>query len=76
MFLHFFWRDSGDTKNFFFQIQNEFIFGLVVWNINKKFLEKALEIKPNLISIYRGICIFPTSLQVLKENIGYFNFYL
>jgi spore maturation protein CgeB len=40
----------------------------MIWDINKKFLKKVFETKPDLIFIYRGTHILPNSLQTVKKK--------
>jgi spore maturation protein CgeB len=53
--------------NFWKKIQYHFIFGPIIFKINRDLLLKIADTKPDLIFIYRGSHIFPRTLKSIKK---------
>ncbi|PZM82063.1 MAG: hypothetical protein DKM50_04780 [Candidatus Margulisiibacteriota bacterium] len=52
----------------YYRFQNKFLIGPVLNNINKKLLQQCEKIKPDFIFVYKGIPIFPSTLQKIKKK--------
>jgi spore maturation protein CgeB len=55
-------------QSLYFKFQNKFIIGPAIFNINRDLIKYAEELKPDLIFIYRGYCIYPTTIKNLRQN--------
>ncbi len=66
----FYWQKGKNFKLLLSRLQDKFIIGPMIWDINKKFLKKVFEIKPDLIFIYRGTHILPNPLQIIKKEMN------
>ncbi len=64
----FFWQKDQNYRGFLFKIQDKFIVGPMINNINTSLIKQAVKIKPDLIFIYRGTHILPASLQTIKKK--------
>ena len=48
---------------------NRLFSGLLYRNVNRKLLEKIKVIKPELVFIIKGVCIFPKTLLEIKNQL-------
>lgn len=55
-------------KSLYYRIQNKFLIGPVLWKINFDLIQKCEEIKPDLVFIYRGTHIYPSTIKTIKEK--------
>jgi len=62
--------DDNRLKSIYYRAQNKLTFGPALWKINKDIVTKTLEIKPDLVFIYRGTHVYPKSIQKIKEKVG------
>lgn len=60
--------DGNKLKSLYYRIQNKFISGPTVDKINNDLLDRVNSLKPDLIFIYRGTHIYPSTLAKIKEN--------
>lgn len=58
----------GFFKSIYYRAQNKFMFGPSVYAINKDILEAASEFKPDLVFVYRGTHVYPTTIRKLKKD--------
>ena len=69
----FYWNKYFRTNNFvvrqWFRVQNKFILGPQITKMNRDFVAKARQIIPDLIFIYRGTHVTPSTISKLKEQI-------
>jgi spore maturation protein CgeB len=61
--------EGNKLKSLYYKIQNKFLIGPVLWNINKDLVGKCKEIRPDLIFIYRGTHIYPSTIKNIKSSI-------
>jgi spore maturation protein CgeB len=62
--------DDNRLKSIYYRAQNKLTFGPALWKINKDILKKCLEIKPDLVFIYRGTHVNPNTMKKIKEKVG------
>lgn len=55
-------------KSLYYKTQNKFIFGPIIWEINKDLISAADKNQPDLIFIYRGTCIYSETIKTLKKK--------
>lgn len=60
--------DDSKLKSLYYRIQNKFLIGPVLWNINKDLILECEEIKPDLMFIYRGTHIYPSTIKTIKAK--------
>lgn len=60
--------DNNPWKSVYYRFQNKFIFGPVLWKINRDLLKKCKDINPDLLFIYRGTHIYPRTLMEVKKK--------
>lgn len=60
--------DNSKIKSLYYRLQNKFLIGPVITKINKDFIKKCEEIKPDLVFIYRGTHIYPETIQKIKKS--------
>ena len=69
----FYWNRYFNSSNIivrqWLRIQDKFIIGPQIKNINRDFITKAFQFKPDLIFIYRGTHILPAAIAELKMKI-------
>lgn len=53
---------------FYFKFQNKFIVGPAVFKINRDLIRHVKEIKPDLIFIYHGAHIFPSTIRKSRQD--------
>lgn len=67
----FFWLDYFKSTNFLvhlcLRLQNKFLIGPVIAKLNRGFVSKSLEFKPDLIFVYRGTHIKSSSIIAIKN---------
>lgn len=56
------------VKSLYYRIQNKFIFGPVVDEINYELVKSASEYNPDFIFIYRGTHIYSSTIDKIKQN--------
>ena len=61
--------DKNKFKSVYYKAQNKFTFGPIIWKINKDIINKCIELKPDLVFIYRGTHIYPNTIKKIKEKI-------
>ena len=59
----------GLLKKFNYRINNKFIFGRPINQLNKDFLDKAILNRPDVIFIYRGTHIYNVTLKEIKSRL-------
>jgi hypothetical protein len=64
---HYFSKNSNIISNFFKKIQNKFIFGPLIYKLNKDFCGFVIKNRPEVVFIYRGTHIYPKSLLHIKR---------
>jgi len=57
-------------KSFYYKVQNKFLFGPSVKNLNRDLIQECKEIKPDIVFVYRGAHLFPKTLQKIKAQSG------
>lgn len=62
--------DGNKFKSLYYRTQNKFLIGPTIWRINNDIIKKCLELKPDLVFIYRGTHVYPNTIQMIKERIG------
>ncbi len=66
--------DSNKFRSLYYRLQNKFLIGPTIWNINRDLLKKCEEINPNLVFIYRGTHLYPSTIQKINCKVfGYNN---
>ena len=60
--------DGNKLKSFYYRSQNKFLIGPVLWKINKDLIQQCEEIKPDLVFVYRGTHIYPSTIKTIKEK--------
>lgn len=69
---HQYFKPRGIAKRltrFFFKAQNKYMMGPLVTKLNKDFINFALEVKPDLIFIYRGTHIYARTVKILSNKL-------
>lgn len=61
--------EKNILKSIYYRAQNKILIGPVVWGLNKDFFEFCTEKTPDLIFIYRGTHILPSTLKKIKKKI-------
>lgn len=61
--------DNNRFKAIYYCIQNKFLIGPALNKINKDFIKKCEEVKPDLIFIYRGTHIYPNTIRKIKKKL-------
>ena len=59
--------DNNTLKSLYYRLQNKFLIGPALWKINHDLIQKCQEIKPDLIFIYRGTHIYPSTIKKIKS---------
>lgn len=62
--------DGNKFKSIYYRAQNKFTFGPAVCEINRDILDECINIKPDLVFIYRGTHIYPKTIKKIKEKTG------
>ncbi|PIZ32127.1 MAG: hypothetical protein COY40_00005 [Alphaproteobacteria bacterium CG_4_10_14_0_8_um_filter_53_9] len=69
--------DGNRLKSFYYRLQNKLIFGPAVWKIQRDLLKYARRERPDLVFIYRGTHVWPSTLKRLTvmgaHVVGYNN---
>lgn len=60
--------DNNKIKSIYYRLQNKYILGPAVNKINRDLIEQVNLFKPDLIFIYRGTHIHPSTLKEIKKN--------
>lgn len=68
----FFWCSYFDTANpflrFLYKLQNKFLWGWRIGEINKDLIQLSKSIKPDVLFVYRGTHIWPKTLEKIREK--------
>ncbi len=59
--------DNNRLKSFYYKAQNKFLVGPTLWKINSDLVRKCKEIEPDLVFIYRGTHIYPSTIETVKK---------
>lgn len=62
--------DGNFFSSIYYRVQNKFLFGPAIWRLNKDFLDFCTRCEPDLIFIYRGTHILPSTLGKLKAKVN------
>ena len=60
--------DGNKLKSIYYRAQNKLTFGPVLWQINQDIVKKTIELKPDMIFIYRGTHVYPATIKNIKEQ--------
>ncbi|ELH7493847.1 glycosyltransferase [Vibrio vulnificus] len=60
--------DNNRLKSIYYRFQNKFIFGPDANKINYDLIDEANSFKPDLVFIYRGTHIYPSTINKIKNN--------
>jgi len=74
-FKHCQYSDYYDVKcnkiiSLYYRLQNRFLIGPVLKQLNNDLIELTKNIQPDLIFIYRGTHIYPNTIKLIKSYIG------
>ena len=59
--------DGNKLKSLYYRFQNKFLIGPALWKINHDLIQKCQEVRPDLIFIYRGTHIYPSTIKKIKS---------
>lgn len=69
----FYWNEYFSANNIivrkWLRAQNKFIFGPTIAKINRDLVERAFQFKPDMIFVYLGTHVMPTTISKLKAEI-------
>lgn len=70
--------DGNRVRSFWYRLQNRFTVGPAVCRLNRALLQQAEALQPDLVFIYRGTHVWPSTLRALKARtlakvVGYNN---
>jgi len=68
-YAHVYKTDSNKLKSLYYKAQNRLTFGPAIWQINKDIIKSCVEIKPDLVFIYRGTHVYPSTIKMIKEKV-------
>ena len=60
--------DSNFLKSIYYRFQNKFTFGPALLKLNSDAVKKCNEIKPDLVFVYRGTHIFPSTVKKMQKT--------
>lgn len=60
--------DGNKLKSIYYRAQNKFTFGPAVWRLNRDLIAQTRKLKPQLVFIYRGTHIWPSTITALKKT--------
>jgi len=66
LFWHSYFEESNVVRRIFKRIQNKFLIGPAIKDINQDIVKEAIKFKPNLIFIYRGTHVYHDTISSLK----------
>jgi len=59
-------RMAPYIRSFLDRVQNRFVFGPLLWRVNKEFLQLAEESNPDVVVCYRALLLYPETLEQLR----------
>jgi len=62
------WKNYFSPFNLYKRFQNKFIIGPSIFSLNRDLLKFAKQIQPDLIFIYRGTHIYPSTIKRIRKN--------
>ena len=62
--------DNNKLKSIYYRVQNKFLVGPTLWKINRDIVKKCVEIEPDLVFIYRGTHVYPSTIETIKKKIA------
>lgn len=60
--------DGNKLKSIYYRFQNKFTFGPAVYKLNIDMVKKCQQFQPDLVFIYRGTHVFPSTIKKLKQT--------
>jgi len=62
--------DNNKLKSLYCRVQNKLLVGPTLWKINRDILKKCVEVEPDLVFIYRGTHVYPSTIKTIKKKIA------
>jgi spore maturation protein CgeB len=61
--------DNNKLKSLYYRFQNKFLIGPILFKINRDLIKKSEEVQPDLVFIYRGTHIYPSTIKKIKQSL-------